>query len=611
MARKINSRLRITGILIAETPLHVGGYGDSPDTDLPLAQNGKGDWYVPGTSVAGVLRSWCEKNFEERETIKELFGPRRVPGKEEGHASFVLVEDATIDNAKEVLTEIRDGVGIDRFYGVAADKAKYDRAILPRGTQLNFDMTIEINAKKEPNPKAKEEKEKEGESDTAYKDRVKKTKAVIGHLLEALTKSKLRFGASKTRGLGSVKLKGKRTERGELQEEPEIKEQGLVGFDAIISMLNSGGDVRTIEHLKDEDPNTKANSGTRLEIKIEWEPRLPVMVKAGYDGIGVDMLPITSGIDKDNLALVLPGSSIKGVLRSQAERIMRTLLPDCNCTKGKKFNDQIDAIPLVEELFGSRSKSKDEAGSGTVNHEKCISNPEAKLGLGALSIDDCYAKEGMNADLWRKVEVALDDKPKVNVKESNQEQKEAKSEAGEVSYFKRELWRYLREIDERDLLDADYAKDTSRFKIHHHVAIDRWTGGAAEGALYSVLAPEKIEWEPMRLTLDFGRIDRESRLRALMLLLLTLRDVAENRLPLGFGPNRGMGEIEVKSYEFIGSGKLKLKKLSEKDGKIVEDEEIEIDLKDALSATVEAGRCKFAEGILREQIQLRWKQWLK
>jgi CRISPR/Cas system CSM-associated protein Csm3 (group 7 of RAMP superfamily) len=96
-----------------------------------------------------------------------------------------------------------------------------------------------------------------------------------------------------------------------------------------------------------------------------------------------------------------------------------------------------------------------------------------------------------------------------------------------------------------------------------------------------------------------------------MLLLLTLRDVAENRLPLGFGPNRGMGEIEVKSNEFIGSGKLKLKKLSEKDGKIVEDEEIEIDLKDALSATVEAGRCKFAEGILREQIQLRWKQWLK
>ena len=57
--------------------------------------------------------------------------------------------------------------------------------------------------------------------------------------------------------------------------------------------------------------------------------------------------------------------------------------------------------------------------------------------------------------------------------------------------------------------------------------------GASEGALYSVLAPTKIEWEEMRLTVDFGRIDDDSRLPALILLLLVLRDVAVDFYPEG------------------------------------------------------------------------------
>jgi len=588
MARKISSRLRISGTFVAETPLHVGGYGDSPDTDLPLAQNGRGESYVPGTSIAGVLRSWCENSLEGQDAIKELFGPKRVPGKEEGHASFVLVDDATIENAKEVLTEIRDGVGIDRFYGVAADKAKYDRAILPRGTKLSFVMTVEMGENK----------------------KSKQTKAIIRYLLEALTKSRVRLGAAKTRGLGRVKLTN-----------CTIKEEGFSDFEAIIKLLRDENAAKPFANWRTEFESSLSETEKtelkklkaeqlQLVIEINWKPRLPVMVKAGYDGIGVDVLPLTSGIDKDRLALVLPGSSIRGVLRSHAEKIIRTLLPDCSCTKDKKFNDQIDATPLVEELFGSRSKSKEEGGNGA-NDKRCSTNPKAKLGLGALATDDCYAKESMEADLWREVEVALDDKPKEEAEKSNQAHKEDKSE---VSYFKRELWRYLREIEERksDLTDSDYAKDTSRFKIQHHVAIDRWTGGASDGALYSVLAPNEVHWEPMRLTLDFRRVSDESRLPALMLLLLTLRDVAENRLPFGFATNRGMGEIEVTGFEVIGSGKFKVNRVEEQNGEIAErDEEIEIDL-NALSATVDSsGRCKFADSLTKEQLEMRWKKWLQ
>ncbi len=519
MARKITSRLKIAGKLVAETPLHVGGYGDSPDTDLPLAQNGKGEWYVPGTSIAGVLRNWCEKNFQEqnnkaKKIIKDLFGPMRVPGKEEGHASFVLIEDATIENAKGILAEIRDGVGIDRFYGVAANKAKYDRAVLPRGTELDFQMTVEIPSRRDNEPENKELPEND-----IYFQRTARTKAVIGHLLKALTTSDVRFGAAKTRGLGRVKL-----------ENLSIKEQSFVGFE-ILNTLNGGGHLLTIADLKKADESTKPDSSPRLEIKIEWHPRLPVMVKAGYDGIGVDMLPLTSGVRDGELALCLPGSSIKGVLRSHAERIMRTLL-DCEDkepkfrTKGKDFHDQIDSIPLTEKLFGARSKSKDNNNGNPATTNKGKGNTQAKPGLGALAIDDCYAKpeHSMSTDAWRKVEIA-----RVNNDESS---------------ARWELTQALEEIP------------NANFRINHHVAIDRWTGGASEGALYSTLVPipKEDSWEAMRFTFDFRRIEKESQLPALMLLLLVLRDVAENRLPFVFATNRGMGEIEVENICLKGAG---------------------------------------------------------
>src|SRR5438128_2649103 len=123
MARKIHSRLKIEGTLTALTPMHVGGYGDSPDTDLPLARNGEDKCYVPGTSLAGVLRAWCVKAFGES-LVNELWGFQKD---DKGHASFVLIEDAIVDLPAGAAIETRDGVGIDRAWGVAAEGIKYDR----------------------------------------------------------------------------------------------------------------------------------------------------------------------------------------------------------------------------------------------------------------------------------------------------------------------------------------------------------------------------------------------------------------------------------------------------------------------------------------------------
>src|SRR5262249_3216472 len=150
--------------------------------------------------------------------------------------------------------------------------------------------------------------------------------------------------------------------------------------------------------------------------------------------------------------LVLPGSSVKGALRNQAERIVRTVLgksADPRLPAKKRFLAHL-RLPLVEDLFGSPGRSE---------QENTRSDPE-ELGLGALGVDDCYATNGrIPPRTWDELTRA-----------------EADAGPGEA---KSALWRKL---EGRDV-------NLPNWTASYHVAVDRWTGGAAEGFLYTVLEP--------------------------------------------------------------------------------------------------------------------------
>jgi len=511
MARHLHSRLRIKGHLVAQTPLHVGGYGESFETDMALARNGKDKFYIPGTSLTGALRNWFAENFPGE--ANNLWGFQKD---DKGHASFVFVDDMTLPN--QVQSELRDGVGINRFYGTAAEGAKFDRAILPKGTRLDFEMTVDMQ------------------------NGPMRTKAMLGHLLDALSKGNIRLGASKTRGLGRVKF-----------ERETIEEYSLDSFDAILNVVakKPAKTYATIEDLKKEDAATTPSGPQLLTITISWKPKSALMVKAGYEGIGVDTLSLTSGNGKDRVSLVLPGSSIKGAFRAHAERIVRTLLNDT--ANGKEFHDQIK-LDIISELFGAKKEN-----NGQANH----------LGLGALSFDDCYFDKQMNVADWQAVETGKTRKT-VNGNEED------------VTYTEQELWRALKKIEGNS---SDLLSPTKEFAISHHVAIDRWTGGASEGALYSVLQPSPtIGWDDICLSLDFSRLSGDKKLLALMLLLLVLRDFAENRVPLGFATNRGMGEVKDVSFAINGAYEVEWKNGN-------------FDFKKPTS--------------LKSDLETEWKQWLE
>jgi hypothetical protein len=102
----------------------------------------------------------------------------------------------------------------------------------------------------------------------------------------------------------------------------------------------------------------------------------------------------------------------------------------------------------------------------------------------------------------------------------------------------------------QEALDAlNRVTDGVRFAIGQHVAIDRWTGGASEGLLFATLEPHATtgqSWQPMVLDLDIGRLgDDTTADRALVLLLLVLRDLCDGWFGFGHGTTRGMGAVAV------------------------------------------------------------------
>lgn len=457
MSRTLCYQLIAEGTLVTETPLSVGGAEPSAWTDAPFSRDGLGQPVIPGTALAGAIRHhFLIADGDER------FGSIQ-------RASRLVVDDAVCTQTPG--EELWHGNGIDRVTGTVADKIKFDREVLPGGSRFAFRVCLEG-------------------SDPAQ---LPSDRAFLHRLLDALEQGRIAFGAANTRGLGVVRLEAVR-----------CHERDLSCRDGVLAWLSDdsqASDRRADWRSAAEAQNDALPVRRRcIEVRIDWCPRGPVMGKAGYDGQAVDILPQLSARD-GGLALVLPGSSLKGALRSLAERIVRTCLArDVGRTgqAGLAHHEQI-ALSVVDALFGR-------ARGNTPSHAEAASRPPDAHGgrRGMLSVETCYARRTLSRGEW----AALD-----------------RDEAA---------WR------EKEIESARRAPD---FACAMHVAVDRFTGGAAESFLYSAVEPFGLPWEP--ITLRFAWREDEACEAPFALLWLVLRELACGRLPIGYGVNRGYGTIKV------------------------------------------------------------------
>jgi CRISPR/Cas system CSM-associated protein Csm3 (group 7 of RAMP superfamily) len=420
-----------TLVLVATTALHIGAPSDDGVTDLPLATDGQGQLLVPGTSWAGVLRATASRHLPG-ELVDSIFGFQGQEDEDGGHASRLFVSD-TIVAAGQV--ELRNGVGIDRRRAAAAERLLYDRLVLPAGTGLELRLRYEG-------------------PDTDGVER----------LVGIVRAAGLRIGAGTGRGLGRLDCTSATALRTD-----------LTSRSAVLALLTGTA-----------EPTDVAPSGgvtaTGLRFELAWSPRRPVIVGGPAAGKQADLVPVLTASGA-GLAPLLPGSSVKGVLRGAAERVIRTVrdLPRPDPDAVAALNNLARAVPAHGEVFGSRDRR------------------------GALSVADTVAG---------------------------------------VEPVSREDWlQYVSGNAQSGWLSGGERT---------HVAIDRWTGGAAESRLFTVQETTGVTWPPLVLELDLHRVAEGRRRAAVTLLGVTIGLLLDGQLGLGHGTTRGLGEPEIESVTVTG-----------------------------------------------------------
>lgn len=138
----------------------------------------------------------------------------------------------------------------------------------------------------------------------------------------------------------------------------------------------------------------------QADVTIEIEPVDPILVKSGYATLGdADMVPVMTLRNGESIHY-LPGSSLKGVLRSHFERIARTLQRGSVCLPYYDPNRSDISIPVVEEQqsygcgYRSRGEETDPASARYADScAACRLFGSLKF-AGRFSIGDAYPLPG-------------------------------------------------------------------------------------------------------------------------------------------------------------------------------------------------------------------------
>ena len=408
------TRYELTIPVELTSELHIGGVDEVPERDgegtvIRFCRNGLKEPTIPGRSIKGAVRAACDV---ARQALKEAGDPATQDGGVFSKASWVslwgddtdytgkslldrrLRSDDSLPIRQSALTfhavsfpqykdidsgesplPRRHGVGIDRTTGAASDGALYEHEFLPRGTRFDIRITAEG---RDGEPMGREQSK--GIPGPASSESVKKLLEVI---VDVLTSGAVCLGGRTGSGQGTIQViepklrrTGKTTDAGALTAPADVL-NALIGPDS------------------EGTPVALELGGWSLEkparIKITWWSPTGIFVaederltkqrkeeaqKKDPAANGVTEPLRDPSVPWDEAQLLIPGTSIRGTLRSRASRIARTVLAardELSTFTSHDLHDQIAAEPnLVRYMFGSTEYR------GAVTIHDCLSTKRGK-----------------------------------------------------------------------------------------------------------------------------------------------------------------------------------------------------------------------------------------
>lgn len=285
------------------TPLAIGAGKDDGLIDSLILKDKKGQAFIPATSLAGVLRAEIVDIYGE-DTATMVFGG----ADDNDNQSMISIEDVMLANTTMIY---RDGVRIDTFTGTAVKGAKFDFEALDRGATGVVKMEMTVRAIQQ----------QQAETGTMHRY-VHPTFAAHGDvfsdiaatLADILTRG-IRLGSKTTKGFGQIQS----------QKPAEVHILNFEKAKAMTAWLDY------LDGKKLVAPTYQGNAEVLQGVVAE---DMIITLEAGIKSALI-IRDFTKEADDDTIAarqlkskgeFVIPGSSIKGVLRNRAFDILLLLM---------------------------------------------------------------------------------------------------------------------------------------------------------------------------------------------------------------------------------------------------------------------------------------------
>lgn len=443
-----NYRFLARIIIEAATPIVIKSGEKNILTDAVVLRDVNGLPYIPGTSIAGVVRhAWIDAGNDD---YKDIFGYQE---KKEGKGSRIIFSEGRILDSQGIVVDglhdeivdsllkeykqlpIRQHVRITEK-GVAKDTGKYDEEIVYKGTRFCFEM------------------EMIGKNDDGER---------FDELLKILQNQTFRLGSGTRSGFGEIKV-------------VKCQKRSLCLSEQLDCYLSKSSNLEDNKVWYDEANSVEGKvienkSWTKYELNLEPEDFF--LFGSGFGDEEADMTPVKENVvtwENGHAKLkegcyLCPATSIKGAI---AHRVAFHY----NRMKGDRFADKM----IVEDR-------------------------EKYLGKNNEAVKLLFGSEG-------------DEKGNGKLR--------------------------------GNVIVSDLYIDKVTEKILNHVAIDRFTGGAIDGALFS---EKTVYGSNKELKIDILANMENMDIDVVKAFKLTLDDICKGMLPLGGGVNRGHGIFKGKIKE--------------------------------------------------------------
>lgn len=299
-------RLVLKGQLRLLSPLIIGGgsslYGDS---DIIILKDKEGNPYIPSSSLNGALKhrfnEYHYKGTEDGYKQNKLwfwggeYKLRLENGEHDRRScqSSMIITDLVLSEGNKAHITVRDGIKINRKSGITEEGAKFDFEIVEPG--ISFDFQMEVVIRKVFNREL--------------------FHSFFTWIAYQLSESNVAIGARTSQGFGRCRLENITSYMFDYRNKSDIIAWLSGQWDGTKSVQMDYSKIKDLFSYKHKQFKIKAYFRVKNSLIIgsySGNPEAP------------DKVHIKSLHGSEKIAVV-PGTSLRGALRSRAERIINTL----------------------------------------------------------------------------------------------------------------------------------------------------------------------------------------------------------------------------------------------------------------------------------------------